>query len=79
MTESMKLYKVTLRGMTNSSTGIKYGISYVVAKDLNDAYEKVYTFLYKKDIGFSRERALDKIELIADSYEYNDTGHMLFV
>lgn len=61
----MKLFRVTLRGMTDS-----YGTSYVVAEDAGQAYKKVKTFLDEKDIGFSKQRELDKIELIADSYQY---------
>lgn len=75
----MKLYKVTLRGMTHNSTGIAYGISYVVARDSNEAYLKVKDFLDKKGIGFSRERELDKIELLASDYSNSNTSHLLFI
>ena len=48
----MKLYKVTLRGMTYTATGMVHGISYVIAADPNEAYLKVKNFLKKKDLGF---------------------------
>lgn len=75
----MKLYKVTLKGMTQNSTGIAYGISYVVARDSNEAYLKVKDFLDEKGIGFSRERELDKIELLASDYSNSNVSHLLFI
>jgi non-ribosomal peptide synthetase component E (peptide arylation enzyme) len=72
-----KLYRVTLRGMTYNSTGIAYGVSYVIAKDPNEAYQKVRKFLDDNDIGFTRYRELDKVELIADTYRYTDVGYLL--
>jgi len=74
-----KLYKVTLRGMTYNSTGIAYGVSYVIAKDPNEAYQKVRKFLDEKDIGFSKYRELDKVELIADTYRHTDVGCLLYL
>ena len=79
MENSVKLFRVTLRGMTYSSTGVAYGVSYVVAKDPTEAYTKVRSFLDKEDLGFSGERALDKIELIADAYRYADVKCMLYL
>ena len=35
--ETQNLYKVTLRGMTTSSTGMIHGINYVVATDPTEA------------------------------------------
>lgn len=75
----MKLYKVTLKGMTFACLGAAYGVSYVVAENPDLAYKKVREFLDKKDLGFSKERELDKIELLAEDYQYTDTGHMLFL
>lgn len=74
-----KLYKVTLKGMTHSSTGVKYGINYVVANDSEEAYKKVRKFLDDGDMGFSSERELDKIELLAENYQYTNTQYMLFL
>lgn len=70
----MMLFKVTLKGMTISPNA--YGISYVVADDPTSAYLKVKKFLEENDLGFSRDRELHSIELIADSYR-NTTGTLL--
>ena len=74
-----KLYRVTLNGMSYSSTGVIYGVSYVIAKNTDEAYKKVKSFLNENDIGFSKDRELDKIELIADSYRYSDVGYLLYL
>jgi len=76
--ETSKLFRVTLKGMKTNSTGVAYGISYVVAKNSDEAYKKVKTFLDKEDLGFSRERQLESIELIAEDYKYTDTGAILY-
>ena len=77
--ETQNLYKVTLRGMTTSSTGMIHGINYVVATDPTEAYNKVREYLNYSDIGFGSDRELDKIELIASSKDYNDTKIKLFL
>lgn len=79
MEETNKLYRITLNGMTSATTGISYGISYVVAKNTVEAYEKVRKFLDVKDLGFSHERELNIIELIAEEYEYTDVRTLLFL
>lgn len=73
-----KLYRITLKGMTYSTTGVVYGISYAIAKDSAEAYKKVRTFLDDEDIGFSGNRVLDKIELIAESKHYPECHTILF-
>ena len=73
----MKLFKVTLRGMTVTSTGVVYGVTYAVADDPTTAYLKVKKFLDTNDIGFSKERELLSVELIADSNIYPDCGTLL--
>jgi len=75
----MKLYRVNLKGMKVTSTGVAYGISYVVAEDPHSAYNKVKDFLNYNDIGFSKDREMDSIELIADSGRYNDCGTILYL
>ncbi len=75
----MKLYRVTLKGMTCSSTDTNYGISFVVAEDPTQAYERVKKFLTDDDIGFSKDREMDKIELIADEYRFSDCGTILYL
>jgi hypothetical protein len=75
----MKLYRVTLTGMTYSVTGKIYGVSYVVAENTNQAYLKVKEFLDKEDIGFRSERGLKMIELIADEIKYSEVDHLLLL
>lgn len=79
MKSNKKLYKVTLRGMTINSTGIAYGVSYVIADNCNEAYQKVRIFLDENDIGFSKDRELDKVELLADNYRYSEVGYLLYL
>ena len=40
-------------------------------------YQKVRNFLNENDLGFTKDRELDKVELIADSYRYTDVGCLL--
>ncbi len=79
MENRMKLFRVTLKGMTYSSTGVIHGVSYVVAENCDEAYQKVKTFLDEKDLGFSGDRELDKVELIADTSQYTEVKTMLFL
>ena len=74
----MKLYKVTLQGMTGSYP-ISWGESYVVADNPNEAYEKVRTFLNSNDIGFTKDRELRAIEMIADSERYASHPIRLYI
>lgn len=74
----MKLYRVTLQGMTYSSSGPVYGVSYVVAENADKAYEAVKEFLDKENLGFSKDRRLAKVELIADTKQYGESDYMLF-
>lgn len=75
-----KLFLVKCKGMTSvTGSGIAHGIAYVVATDPNEAYMKLRSHLDLKDLGFSHERELQSVELIADCYDYNDTGKMLFL
>lgn len=67
----MKLYKVTLCGMTYSiGSEPIYGIAYVVAPDETTAYQKVNKRLMERDIGFPSDRVLKTIELVAESDDY---------
>ena len=75
-----KLYRVTLRGMTSTiGSRTAYGISYVVAETTDEAYDKVRKFLNEKDLGYSCQRELDKIEFIAEESRFPGTGTMLFL
>jgi Iap family predicted aminopeptidase len=76
---TLKLYRVTLRGMTYSCTGVAYGSSYVIAENSDEAYKKVRKFLDENDLGFTKDRELDKVELIADSGKYTDVECLLYL
>lgn len=73
-----KLYRVNLKGLSNS-TGVQLKSSYVIAKDSDEAYKKVRDWLDKEDYGFSHEREMDSVELLAEDYQYTDTRTRLFL
>lgn len=75
----MKLYKVTLQGMLHSTTGKVYGVSYVVAETMDEAYGKVRSFLDAQKLGWDKERELHTIEVIAEEKQYGDLKNMLFI
>lgn len=78
--ERSKLYRVTLRGMTSTlGTGTAYGVSYAIANNPDEAYQKVKKFVDEKDLGYSYQREMDKVELIAEDYQYTETGTILFL
>jgi len=64
----MNLYRVQLKGFIAS----EHRVSYVLAKDATSAENKVVKDLKKRSLGFSSDRALDSIELIAEGKEYPD-------
>lgn len=72
-----KLWKVILRGMTYNSTGVAYGVSYVIAESSDEAYKKVKKFCDEKGLGYSKDRQLDRVELIAENYQYTNCGTIL--
>lgn len=77
--DTKKLFKVTCRGMNFFSTGVVHGIAYVVANHPTQAYEILRKHLDKSNLGFTSERELESIELIAEDYEYTNTKIMLFI
>ena len=76
---TMKLYRVTCKGMTFSSTGQAHGIGYVVAESTDEAYRLMRADLDKRDLGFSKEREMHTIELLADEVPYADCGTTLYL
>lgn len=78
MLADKKLYKVTLRGMTYSATGVIYGVSFVVANDPQHAYQVVKKDLEKRDIGYASDRELSNVELIAEDTQYPDCKTRLY-
>ncbi len=69
-----KLFKVTCRGMHES-----HGIAYVVASDAGAAYERVYSDLSARGLGFTHDRALQCVELMADDAEFPDCDRRLYL
>ena len=65
-----KLYRITLRG---------YDTVYVVAKDTTEAYMTVRNDLDKRDYGFSKDREMKNIELLAEDSQYPECDIRLYV
>ena len=65
--------------MKYSLTGTVYGISYVVAENSEIAYSKVKEFLNKNDYGFSSDREMESIELLAEDNQYTSVRTMLYL
>ena len=70
----MKLYLVTLRGMQSS-----YGTAYVVAGNPDEAVKKVQKYVSDNDFGFSKEREMDSVKLLADEKDYSGCGVKLYL
>jgi len=80
LSNTMKLYKVTCRGMRSAGgSGVVDGLAYVVAESLSDAYKRVKDYLEEKELGTANSRELDVIELIAEETDYPRCGYRLFV
>ena len=74
----MNLYRVTLRGMhIDLEVASIHGISYVVASGPDRAYDLVRADLNKRDIGLSKDRALQTVDLLAQNVEYPECGYRL--
>lgn len=73
----LKLYRVNLVGMRNRSSGTEYGSSYVIAEDAGKAYYTLKQYLEREEIGFSGDRALKSVELIAECTNYPECRTML--
>lgn len=70
---SKKLYRVTCRGMTYVMAGVPaHGTAYVVSENPDEAYKKVRNALDRLDLGFSQDREMNKVELIAEEIDYPD-------
>ena len=64
------LYRIELKGMHYNAPGCKVeGTTYVVAENTDEAYKKVRQRLDKKDYGYSGDRELVSITLLADDRE----------
>ena len=76
---SLKLYKVTCKGMTVRGFGVAHGISYVLASNTTEAYNKMRADLDKRELGFVKDRELDRIELLAENVEYPACGTRVYI
>lgn len=65
MNKNNKLFRITVKGLSKHKT------SYIVAKDPTSAYEKLRKYLDARDYGFGSDREMEKIELIAEEYDYS--------
>lgn len=74
MNTYQKLWRVQLRG---SIAG--YNPCYVVAQDPTTAYAIVRKHLDQRDYGFTKDRELLTIELVAEDYDYTAIGCYLFL
>lgn len=70
-----KLWRVKLRG----SGMERYNPSHVIAPDATSAYQSVRRELDRLNYGFSKDRELLAVELVAEDYEYTETGSRLFL
>lgn len=76
----MKLYLVKCRGMqTSIASNPIHGMAYVVANDPQQAYEQLRASLAKKDIGYSKDRELESVELLAEEGYYPECGMKLYL
>jgi hypothetical protein len=74
----MRLYKVKICG-GYSSNSTNYNEVYVIAEDPTSAYEQYREFLDDNGICYEEDRALESIQLIADSDCYGNCKHLLFL
>ena len=74
MKDGSKLYRVQLQGMGHGfgSTNAPHGDVYVIAKSVQEAADTAIKRVQDRNLGFSKERALKSVTLLADSYEHTD-------
>jgi hypothetical protein len=71
---ALKLYRITCKGMRDS-----HGVSYAVAHDPSEAYQLVREHLDHQEFGFGKDRAMEKIELVAEVGTYTECGISLYI
>lgn len=73
-TKHLFLYLVRLRGMT-----VTYGTSYIIAENLSEAHDIIKKFCDDNDLGFKSERALESIEVIAETNMNGDVKRLFHI
>ena len=74
-----KLYRVTCRGMHGGIVSdVAHGVAYVVAENASEAYKRVRDSLDKRNLGFRKEREMEKVELLAEEADYPECGICLY-
>lgn len=68
---SRRLFRVTTKGYSAPKYGRDH---YVVAADAGSAYQVVRSDLDRRNYGFTDDRALAKVELLAEQAEYPECG-----
>jgi len=76
--ENQKLYRVRLRGL-NSVISTNYGNPYVIAISPNEALAKVQANVNDKDLGFTKDREMQSIELLAEVGDYPTCRTQIFL
>jgi hypothetical protein len=80
MEEILNLYQIELKGMHGRLGGnVEYGTAYVVATDTVEAYRVVRNYLNENTIGFSHDRELLSITLLATTENYPPCGTKLYM
>jgi hypothetical protein len=77
--ETNKLFLVKLIGLCGGTVNTDYNESYVIAKDLTEAYNKYEKYLDENDIGFKDDRELQQITLLAEETRYPDCKTLLIM
>ena len=73
----MKLWLVTLQGMNVEINSAPHGKAYVLANTPSEAADKLTKYVSDNNLGFSHERELKSVELVADDALYPDCGMRL--
>ena len=77
---SMKLWLVTLQGMNTAVNSAPHGKAYILANDPKEASERLLSYVKDNNLGFTNERELKSVELIAEADDlYPKCGMRLFL
>ena len=78
---TLKLFYIKCKGLKHSigCGETVYSKAFVVAKTMNDAYEKVRKYLDEAGIGFDSDRELESIELLAEQSYNPECGIILYI